>query len=174
MSRSGRAATLLLLGLAAACTPPRPRGFPGPEAVAPESLTVAGVPVLPGFSTAVRIGPTVYLSGQVPLDSAGQLVGGGSLALQAAQVFRNVAKVIRAAHGVPADLVRLTVYVVDYDTAAVTVVREALAPYLEPTMAPALTLLGVTALPQPGMRIAVDGVAYVRGQLPDRARDHGP
>lgn len=170
-----RLSPLSLLLLLAGCAPAGPRGFGGPELLpAPEALSVPGVPVLPGFSTAVKTGPTLYLSGQVPLDSAGQLVGAGSLPLQAAQVFRNVAKVIRAAHGVPADLVRLTVYVVNYDSTTVAVVQEALAPYLEPTLTPAVTLVGVNSLPQPGMRIAVDGIAYVRGLLPDRARDHGP
>jgi enamine deaminase RidA (YjgF/YER057c/UK114 family) len=115
----------------------------------------------------------VYLSGQVPLDSAGGLVGKGDLSAQALQAFANMAHVIRAARGVPADLVQLTVYVVGYDTSAAGVVRRAVEPYVEPRVPPALTIVGVATLPEPGMLIAVDGIAVLRGQLPDKLRDRG-
>ena len=136
-------------------------------------MIAGGVPQLPGFSTAVKVGNTVYLSGQVPLDSAGALVGPGDLNAQAVQTFGNVAKVIRAAKGVPADLVQITVYVVGYDTSAAGIVRRAVDPYIEPDVPPALTIVGVATLPEPGMLIAADGIAALRGQLPDRTRDRG-
>jgi enamine deaminase RidA (YjgF/YER057c/UK114 family) len=139
----------------------------------PQTVTVSGVPQLPGFSTAVKVGNTVYLSGQVPLDSTGKLVGNGDLNAQAIQTFANMAKVIRAARGVPADLVQITVYVVGYDTSAAGVVRQAVDPYIEPGVPPALTIVGVATLPEPGMLIAADGIAVLRGQLPDKMRDRG-
>jgi hypothetical protein len=46
-------------------------------------------------------------------------------------------------------------------------------PYLEPRVPPALTIVGVATLPEPGMLIAADGVAVLRGQLPDKTRDRG-
>jgi enamine deaminase RidA (YjgF/YER057c/UK114 family) len=168
---------LLLVLAAAACTPRGgpPGRFPQPDLALtqPQAVPTSGVPQLPGFSTAVKVGNTVYLSGQVPLDSAGRLVGGSDLSGQAVQVFANMAQVIRAARGVPADLVQLTVYVVGYDTSAAGVVRRAVEPYLEPSVPPALTIVGVATLPEPGMLIAVDGIAVLRGQLPDRMRDRG-
>jgi enamine deaminase RidA (YjgF/YER057c/UK114 family) len=172
-----RASFLLPLSvLAAACAPPRPRGFASPAAFPahPEPVVAADVPALPGFSTAVKVGTVVYLSGQVPLDSAGRLVGRDDLARQASRAFLNLARVIRAAHGVPADLAKLTVYVVGYDTSAVATVRGAVEPYLDPEVPAALTIVGVATLPEPGMRIAMDGIAILRGQLPDRTRDRGP
>jgi enamine deaminase RidA (YjgF/YER057c/UK114 family) len=152
-----------------------PGGFPPPDIsfTQPHAVAVTGVPQLPGFSTAVKVGNTVYLSGQVPLDSAGHLVGKGDLGAQAAQAFANMAHVIRAARGVPADLVQLTVYVVGYDTSAAGVVRRAVEPYVEPLVPPALTIVGVATLPEPNMLIAVDGIAVLRGQLPDKMRDRG-
>jgi len=170
-------ALLLALALAAACAPRRgpPGGFPPPDIALtqPQTVPATGVPQLPGFSTAVKVGNTVYLSGQVPLDSAGGLVGKGDLSAQALQAFANMAHVIRAARGVPADLVQLTVYVVGYDTSAAGVVRRAVEPYVEPRVPPALTIVGVATLPEPGMLIAVDGIAVLRGQLPDKLRDRG-
>ena len=167
---------LLALTALAACTQPRPRGFPSPAGFPahPQPVVAADVPALPGFSTAVKVGTVVYLSGQVPLDSAGRLVGPNDLAAQTAQAFLNLSRVIRAARGVPADLARLTVYVVGYDTSAVATVRAAVEPYLDPEVPAALTIVGVATLPEPGMRIAMDGIAVLRGELPDRTRDRGP
>ena len=171
-----RSATLFALLMAAGCAPQRPPGgFMQPDIrlSQPQTVTVNGVPQLPGFSTAVKVGNTVYLSGQVPLDSTGKLVGKGDLNAQATQTFANMAKVIRAARGVPADLVQITVYVVGYDTSAAAVVRQAVDPYIEPGVPPALTIVGVATLPEPGMLIAADGIAVLRGQLPDKMRDRG-
>jgi len=169
---------LLALTLVGCASSPRrgsPGGFPPPDIglTQPHSVVVTGVPQLPGFSTAVKVGNTVYLSGQVPLDSTEHLVGKGDLSAQAVQAFANLAHVIRAARGVPADLVQLTVYVVGYDTSAAGVIRRAVEPYVEPQVPPALTIVGVATLPEPGMLIAVDGVAVLRGQLPDKMRDKG-
>ena len=43
----------------------------------PEFIQAPTVPTIPGFSSAVKIGQTIYLAGQVPLDSTGLLVGRG-------------------------------------------------------------------------------------------------
>jgi len=139
-----------------------------------QAVIVPGVPGVPGFSTAIKVGPTLYLAGQVPLDSAGRLVAPGVLAAQAGQAFANMARVIRAVRGVPADLVKITAYVADYDTSAVAVLRRTIEPYLEPAAPAALTVVGVDRLPEPGMLVVLDGVAVLRGQLPDRTRDRGP
>ncbi len=169
---------VLLLALSACAQQqrgPGPGRFPPPDITLsqPHSVPVDGVPQLPGFSMAVKVGNTVYLSGQVPLDSAGALVGKGDLNAQAIQTFSNMARVVRAARGVPADLVHITVYVVGYDTGAAGVVRQAIDPYIEPGVPPALTIVGVASLPEPGMLIAADGIAVLRGLLPDKTRDRG-
>ena len=173
-----RAASLsALLLLLSACMPPRGQGrFPAPDLAALQARTIVapGVPGLPGFSAAVKVGNVVYLSGQVPLDSAGTLVGPDDLGSQSRQAFANVASLIRAARGVPGDLVQLTVYVTAYDTSAVGAIRTAAEPYFEPSVPPALTIVGISALPEPRMRVVVSGIAVLRGQLPDRTRDHGP
>lgn len=171
----GAALALAVVGLGCAPAGP-PRGFAVPDLAQsqPQAVVTPGVPGLPGFSTAIKVGSTLYLAGQVPLDSAGHLVGPGDLAAQTAQAFHNLARVIRTVRGVPADLVKLTAYVSPYDTGAVAVIRQAVEPYLEPGAPAALTIVGVSALPEPGMLVVLDGVAVLRGQLPDRTRDRGP
>lgn len=149
---------------------------PGPDLaqLQPQAVNAPGVPGLPGFSSAIKVGSTLYLAGQVPLDSAGTLVGPGDLAAQTAQAFRNMARLIRVVRGVPADLVKLTVYLTDYDTSAAHTVRAAIEPYLEPGAPAALTIVGIARPPEPGMLVVLDGIAVLRGQLPDRTRDRGP
>lgn len=170
-------AGLAWLLLCAGCAPAGPpRGMVPPDLALnqAQAVNVPGVPGVPGFSSAIKVGTTLYLAGQVPLDSAGRLVGPGDLTAQTGQAFNNMARVIRAVRGVPADLVKLTAYVADYDTAAVAVIRRAVQPYLEPAAPAALTVVGVARLPEPGMLVVLDGIAVLRGQLPDRARDRGP
>ena len=58
------------------------------------------------YSQAVRVGDTVYLSGQIPLDPAtGELVG-GDITAQTRRVCENLAAVCPAAGGSLADVVR--------------------------------------------------------------------
>jgi reactive intermediate/imine deaminase len=65
------------------------------------------------YSQAVRVGNTVYLSGQIPLDPAtGQLVEGG-IEAQTDRAFRNLRAVAEAAGGSLTDVVKLTLFLTD-------------------------------------------------------------
>jgi reactive intermediate/imine deaminase len=106
------------------------------------------------YSQAVRHGNTVWLSGQIPLDSAtGQLVT-GDIGAEARQVFANLRAVCAAAGGTLDDVVRVGIYLTDLgDFAAVNAaMAEAFAePY------PARSTIQVSALPR-GARVEVDVV----------------
>jgi enamine deaminase RidA (YjgF/YER057c/UK114 family) len=72
----------------------------------------APAPIGP-YSQAVKVGDTMYLSGQVPLDPAtGELVD-GDIDAMARRIFDNLAAVMAAAGGSLADIVKLTIYIVD-------------------------------------------------------------
>jgi enamine deaminase RidA (YjgF/YER057c/UK114 family) len=114
---------------------------------------------LDGFTHAIRIGFTTYVSGEVPLDSAGQLVGRGDLAAQAKQVFANLALVLRIAGNEPSDIVKLTVYVADLHPEDVAAIRAAAPTFFPDRDPPAGIVVGVAALPREGMSIAVDAIA---------------
>ena len=176
-----RAALAALLPLAlAACGPtaaPAAGAPGGPGRIypvpppGPEFIQAPSVPAIPGFSGAVKIGQTLYLSGQVPLDSTGLLVGRGDRPAQFKQALDNAAAIIRTARGVPADLVKLTIYCVGCTADDFNAMRP-LATALFPTgQAPAITVVGIVDLPDPDMLVAVDGVAVLRGTIPDRTRD---
>jgi len=98
--------------LLAACPPPG-GGFRqapgGVDPVATRYINPGTLAAIPGFTHAVRVGMTVYVSGEVALDSLGRLVGPGDVKAQAAQAFANLATVLRIAGVGPADVAKLTV-----------------------------------------------------------------
>ncbi|KRA17822.1 MULTISPECIES: RidA family protein [unclassified Lysobacter] len=65
------------------------------------------------YSQAVRVGDTVYLSGQIPLDPASGLVIEGDIEAQAHRVFLNLKEVCEAAGGSLEKIVRLGLFLTD-------------------------------------------------------------
>jgi reactive intermediate/imine deaminase len=106
------------------------------------------------YSQAVRVGDTVYLSGQIPLDPAtGELVA-GDIKAEIERAFANLQAVCEAAGGALADLVKLNVYLTDLTH--FPEVNAAMAGlFAEPY--PARAAIGVAQLPR-GARVEVDGV----------------
>ena len=111
------------------------------------------------YSQAVRVGDTVYLSGQIPLDPvSGELVG-GDITAQTRRVFENLAAVCEAAGGSLADVVRVGIYLTDLgDFAAVNAV---MAEYCTQPY-PSRSTVQVSALPR-GAHVEVDAVMVPAG-----------
>ncbi len=106
------------------------------------------------YSQAVKVGDTVYLSGQIPLDPiTAELVDGGFNA-QARQVFKNLNAVAKAAGGSLADAVKLTVYVTDLNN--FHLLNEVMIEFL-PEPFPARATIEVSALPK-GASVEVDAI----------------
>jgi len=80
-----------LLGACAPSSPPRPDGGESPQYVA-----MPGPADLP-FSAMVRVGPMLYLSGQLGTDSTGHLVPGG-IGAETVQALANIRALLEA-HG---------------------------------------------------------------------------
>jgi reactive intermediate/imine deaminase len=120
-----------------------------------EIISTAAAPAAIGpYSQAVRVGATVYLSGQIPLDPAtGKLVE-GDFGAQARQVFENLSAVARAAGGSLADVAKLTVYLIDLGRFAE--VNEIMVRYFAPPY-PARAAIGVAALPR-NSEIEIDAI----------------
>ncbi len=116
------------------------------------------------YSQAVRVGNSVYLSGQVPLvPSSGQLVG-GDMRGQIQRVFENLNAVALAAGGSLRDIVKLNVYLTDL--AHFPVVNEVMAEYFTRPY-PARATVGVAALPK-GANIEMDAVMMLRNIRPKK------
>jgi len=104
------------------------------------------------YSQAVRVGETVYISGQIPLDPAsGQLVS-GDIEAESRRVFDNVSAIAQAAGGSLASAVKLSVYLTDL--AHFPKVNEIMATYFSEPY-PARAAIGVAALPR-GARVEVE------------------
>lgn len=106
------------------------------------------------YSQAIKVGETVYLSGQIPLNPLTmQLVDGGFEA-QAVQVFENLKAVAEAAGGSLQNIVKLNIYLTDLDN--FTKLNEIMGRYFaEPY--PARAAIGISALPK-GSLVEMDAV----------------
>ncbi len=109
------------------------------------------------YSQAVKVGDTVYLSGQIPLVPGTMQLREGDMAAHIRQVFDNLQAVAEAAGGTLADIVKLNVYLTDLSH--FPLVNEIMASYFtEPY--PARAAVGVAALPK-GAAVEADGVMVV-------------
>src|SRR2546427_1549834 len=107
--------SLFAIPLFAACVAPTPGNVRQvPDPVSTRYINPGTLAALPGFTHAVRIGSTLYVSGEVALDSTGRLVGPGDLRAQAAQAFANLATVLRIGGATPPHGAQLTIYVGEY------------------------------------------------------------
>ena len=105
------------------------------------------------YSQAVKVGDTVYLSGQIPLDPATmQLVEGFDN--QVRRVFDNLKAVCEAAGGSLNDLVKVNVFLIDLGNFGR--VNEIMATYLDQPY-PARAAVGVASLPR-GAAVEIEGV----------------
>jgi reactive intermediate/imine deaminase len=109
------------------------------------------------YSQAVRVGPTIYISGQIPLDPAtGQLVS-GDIEAEIRRVFDNLAAIAREAGASLRHAARVTVYLTDLANFAK--VNELMAQYF-PQPWPSRVTVGVAQLPR-GARVEIDCILHL-------------
>lgn len=127
----------------------------------PEFLSPATLPALPGFSQIVKIGggQLVYLSGQVPLDASGALVGPRDFAAQARQVFENLKAALGAIGADFTYVVKLNIYLTERANAPV--LREIRDQYVNTQSPPASTLVIVQGLIREEFLLEVEAVAVL-------------
>ena len=123
-----------------------------------------GTPPVNGYSHAVSFnGPMVAVSGQVPLDADGELVGRDDAEAQTRQVFENLTKVLAAAGTGIENVVKLTVYLTDLaDLAAFRQVRDE---YISLERPPASSLVKVSGLVHPEFRVEIEALAAARPRV---------
>jgi enamine deaminase RidA (YjgF/YER057c/UK114 family) len=101
----------------------------------------------------------VFVAGQVAVDEGGKLVSDGFPG-QVQAVFTNVGRALEAAGARPADVTKITVYVVNYSPDQLPAIGEARIGLFGDTL-PASTLVGVQALARPELLIEVEAVAVL-------------
>ena len=129
--------------------PIEPPGWPRPQGYADGILAPPGSRIL-------------FVAGQVGWDGKRQLVGPGDFVLQFAQALRNVVAVVKAAGGGPEHLARVTLYVTDkrvYSKSRAEIGaawREIVGRHY-----PAMALVEVSALLEPGALVEIEATAAV-------------
>lgn len=105
------------------------------------------------YSQAVRVGQTVYLSGQIPLNPKTMELE-ADMRAQVTRVFDNLRAVARAAGGDLQDIVKLNVFLTDLTHFAL--VNEIMGRYFSEPY-PARAAIGVAALPK-GAAVEMDAI----------------
>ena len=106
------------------------------------------------YSQAVKVGDTVYLSGQIPLVPETMEMVGGSFEDNVRRVFDNLSAVCEAAGGSLQDIVKLNIFLTDLGNFAK--VNAVMAEYFEQPY-PARAAIGIAALPKDA-EVEMDGV----------------
>ncbi|WP_158889506.1 RidA family protein [Amycolatopsis anabasis] len=119
-----------------------------------------GLPPTNGYSHAVAFGGrAVAVSGQVPLDRNGNLVGRGDVRAQMRQVFENLTGALAAAGARMEHVVKLTIFLTDLaDLEAFRQVRDE---YVSLERPPASSLVQVSGLVHPEFRVEVEALASI-------------
>jgi reactive intermediate/imine deaminase len=122
-------------------------------------LTPETLPTPFGYSHVVDAPASriIYVSGQVPLDAEGQLVGEDDLEAQTRQVFENLTAALAAAGAAWRDVVKLNYFL--RDVSQIGSVRTIRDEYVEPERPPASTLVEVSGLFRDDVLIEIDAVA---------------
>ena len=123
-----------------------------------QSLSTHAAPEAIGtYSQAIKVGSTIYISGQIPLDPSTMELVGPDIDSQINQVLKNLEAVCRSAGGELDAIVKFTVYLInlEYSAKVKTIMQEFLnEPY------PARAAVEVVALPK-GAQIEIDAIMVV-------------
>ena len=128
----------------------------------PRFLNPSTLPASRGYTQVVEVpagSRLVYISGQVPLDTAGNVVGRGDFRRQAEQVFTNLGHALAAVGATFADVVKINYYVRDVSHLAdLRTVRDR---HVSVTAPPASTLVEVAHLFREDVLLEVEAVAAI-------------
>jgi 2-iminobutanoate/2-iminopropanoate deaminase len=123
-----------------------------------QAITAPDAPRAIGpYSPGIRAGSLLFLSGQIPIDPANDVIVDGDITAQTERVMQNIAALLHAAGASFANVVRTTVFLADLgEFAAMNAVY---ARYVgEP--APARSTVQVARLPKDA-RIEIDVIAVM-------------
>ncbi|MGX5175262.1 RidA family protein [Aliikangiella sp. IMCC44653] len=109
------------------------------------------------YSQAVKVGKTVYFSGQIPLVPATMEFVSEDIKAQIHQVFKNLSAVAEAAGGNLNQMVKLNIFLTDLS--CFPIVNEVMAEYFTQPY-PARAAIGVKELPK-GAQVEMDGVLEI-------------
>ena len=111
------------------------------------------------YNHVVKVGHTVYISGQVSRDLEGRTIHVGDPEAQIREVWANLEKAVTAAGGALKDIVKTTTYVVGAEN--LPKIRAARLTLLPPEGRPTSTTLVVAGLADPDLLVEVEAIAVI-------------
>src|ERR1700730_4303626 len=128
-----------------------------------ERLTPAGLfkPAAYTQVVAARGRRMGFVAGQVSIDAQGTLGAPGEFAGEVRQVFATLRTALDGAGATPANVTKITIYVVNYKPELRLLLGEARSAVFGPGTLPASTLVGVQALAEPGFLIEIEAIAVL-------------
>lgn len=103
----------------------------------------------------------IFISGQCAFDSSGQIVGIGDIGAQTEQVMKNIQQGLQESGASIDDLVKITVFVVDYTPEKREIIQSVRDRYIPADGGPASTLIGVSRLVAEELLIEIEAHAIV-------------
>lgn len=110
----------------------------------------------------INSGRMVYISGQVPFNKSGELIGKGDFRLQALQAFENLQTALAGAGAGFKDVVKVTYFIKNYNQEHLPVIREMRAQYFDKENPPTASLVGVQSLFLEDVMIEIEAVASIK------------
>lgn len=118
-------------------------------------------PVGPYAHCAIGTGQKmIFVSGQVPQDAEGRLVGRNDILAQVRQVLANIRMAVEAAGGGVADICKITIFLVELDEKVYAAVAQARREFFGGDF-PASTLVQVKGLASPDWKVEIEAYAVV-------------
>ena len=112
----------------------------------------------PALSPGIQVGDTLYVSGQIAVDNAGNIVGEGDCEVQSRQVMANIRAVIKAVGGSMDNVVKITCFLTDVaNYPAYSKVRAETFP----SNPPASSTVIVAGLVRPELLVEVEAVVHL-------------
>ncbi len=117
----------------------------------------------PGYTHVVAMdcARVIYISGQVPMNEKGEIIGKGDFALQTRQVFENLKTALQAAGASFQDVVKTNIYIKNYTPDLLPTFRDIRNQYVSTENPPASTLAGVQSLFHPDVLIEIEVIAMI-------------
>lgn len=125
--------------------------------------TADAPPALGAYAQAVKVGDSVYVSGQLPLNpKSGQLIG-GTMAAQTEQILLNMRAILEEAGAGLDDVVKVTIFLANIDD--FEEVNKVYAQFFR-NLPPARSTVEVSRLPK-GASLEMDCIAVISGGYVD-------
>jgi enamine deaminase RidA (YjgF/YER057c/UK114 family) len=116
-----------------------------------------GTEACPGYCRVVRVGPQVFVSGTTSADDKGHVVG-DTVYAQTREIYRKMERAMKPAGAGLGDIVRVVAYVTDIGTAGEFIKAHS---ELFAEINPAATLVALSALVKPEMKIEIEATAII-------------